>query len=216
MKMARVLAIALIIAMIMTIVGCGNIQNGGNSNDVNGDNNQVGNINGGNGNENIGPGTDDEDATYQEEDLLNLVDEEYVPSEENLIGVAIYPISVADKKYAYNVGDLIPIEEAGLWKAIYVSYFVDDEGNGGNLFEGNTSMWKWSDEEQKFYGEYESATEFLYIGYVYELYERIYILTTHDLVNFNDDGVSVMSVTTIRTDSNGDNVSFDFTITQKN
>ena len=205
MKTVKILAILLMIAVMMSVVGCDNTdQNGGNGSVVS-DNYGAEN----NGSTNV------DDDVYQEEDLQSgLADVEYIPSEENLIGVAIYPISVFEKKYAYNVGDLIPIEEAEVWKAIYVTYTVGDDGSGGNVFEGNSSMWKWNGDEQKSYGEYESKTEFLYVGYVYETDGKVCILATHDLVNFRD-GVSVINVKTIRTNSDGDNIAFDLTIYKK-
>lgn len=211
--MARIFAIFLMIALVVSIVGCGNTnQNGGNSGDVNGGNNQ--NVNNGASADNEANKPIEEEF-YQKEDIENgFRDVEYTPNEENLIGVAIYPVFVDAQKYAYNIGDLVPIEKASSWRTMYITYFVDDEGNGGNLFEGTREMWKWSDEEQKFYGECELETEILYVGYVYELEGKLYILTTHDLVNFQD-GVGIINVKTIRTNSDGDNIAFDLTIHSK-
>ena len=196
--MARILIAILVVAMMFSVVGCGNTtQNGGNSNG---------------GNEAKDEPTKTEDYFYKEEDVQNsLEDVEYTPSEENLIGVAVYPIEVGTLEYTYGIGDLISLTESAIWKTMYVDFYRDPNGEAsGNLFSGNASYWEF-DEDGKHYGEYQSSTEFLYIGYIYEIDGEIYILTTHDLVDFQD-GVSVLNIKTIRTYSDGSDVTFKFII----
>lgn len=94
---------------------------------------------------------------------------------------------------------------------MYVDFYQDPTGkDSGNVFSGNASRWG-RDEDGKHYGEYQSSTEFLYLGYIYEIDGEIYILTTHDLVDFQND-VSVLTIKTIRTYSDGSDVIFRFTI----
>lgn len=195
--MARILIAILVVAMMFSVVGCGNTkQNGGNSNGANGATNEQ---------ENNDPGF------YEEVDLQNRFEDiEYTPSEENLIGVAIYPIEAGTTKYTYDVGEMISINADGNWKTMLINSFFDSDADCTyNIWAGNAAEWENDDEGR--YGEYQSLTEFLYIGYIYEIDGEKYILTTHDLVNFQD-GVSVMSIKTIRTYTNGDPVVFRFII----
>lgn len=196
--MARILIAMLVIAMMFSVVGCGNTtQNGGNSNG---------------GNEAKDETTKPEDYFYTEEDLQDTIEDvEYTPSEENLIGVAVYPIEVGTLAYTYGIGDLISLTESAIWRTMYVDFYQDPTGkDSGNVFSGNASRWG-RDEDGKRYGEYQSSTEFLYLGYIYEIDGEIYILTTHDLVDFQND-VSVLTIKTIRTYSDGSDVTFKFTI----
>jgi hypothetical protein len=198
--MARILAIVLMIAMMVSVVGCGNTtQNGGNNNGANVDDkntivdNENSNV-GGNGNDNIANEDANDNSDDGENEVNGPIDIPYTPNPEGLIGIAVYPVSnFAD--YTYQNGEIAP--SFYNWKYIYIH--VDYFGAGQNYIEFDDNIIgrdvNCVDGINTLTGTYVSSND-AYLGYVYvdDMGEH-FIVATNDLVNF-DDGVGVNTIET--------------------
>ena len=125
-----------------------------------------------------------------------MVDEDYIPAQENLIGIAVCPYELN----MWNVGDLIPIDESTRWGTAYIEKVED-----GFVYCG--TMWNLSAEtKSEFFAEYGIDTMYnkgLYMGYIYLIDNEIYVLATKDLVTFDESGNATCSINTPYTYSDG-------------
>ena len=169
MKMAKLLAIVLMIAMMVSVVGCGNTTQNGVS---------------------------DVEDNVTDSQFKGMVDEEYVPAPENLIGIAVCPYELN----MWNVGDLIPIDVSTRWGTAYI-----EEVEDGFVFCG--TMWNLSAGTRKgFFAEYVMDTtnyRGLYMGYIYLIDGEVYVLATKDLVAFDENNSAICRMDTPYTDADG-------------
>ena len=174
MKMARILAILLVVAMMVSVVGCGNTtQNGENSNvtDAN-----ISNKNDGFFGKLFGK---DE-----------YVDEDYEPDMEGLVGIAVYEVPKGED-YPFEVGQkLLKSEQIyygfNKWEKFYFNFVSD----GFSMRKSkNVSFEETWEGDKRFISAVCSASrDQLYWGYVYqtEVGGEYYIVATNDLVNFDE------------------------------
>ena len=179
MKIRRILAIVLMVAVMMSVVGCGNAnQNNENSNGIN---------------DVVGDSNDVVSDNNDEEVVIDpLVDVEYTPNTEGLIGFAVYPVK--NGVYPYNEGDIVEGRDncivAG-WRMVFTKCLDD----GYNTF----CPYDFSKENNNTEGtEYTTtyiAESLLVWGYVYQQGEDVFIVTTRDIVNYDENGSVTKDVT---------------------
>ena len=165
--MARILIVIMVIAMMVNLVAC---DNSGSDND------DVAN-----------------DGGTNNEEVVNtpLVDIEYTPNTEGLIGFAVYP--VIDGQYPYDEGDIIDGHHncfiAG-WKMVYTKCL--DLGYGSWQ---SSDFLKEKDLENNVCTTTYVTENLLVWGYVYQQGEDIFIIATRDIVNYNENNPVSRDVT---------------------
>ena len=172
MKMARILAALLVLAMMFSVVGCGNTnKNSENSNDV--DNNYVGNVNDGDGTNN---GDANNGTSIQE-----FKDVDYTPVTEGLIGIAMW--TMTDEPYPYLENQAIVIDNS-IYSTMWEFYYVEHYSYG----YGTT---KWGQyevthiENNDYIVNYSSEAT-LVLGYIYIIDNKATIIATHDVVDYDE------------------------------
>ena len=168
MKMARILAILLVVAMMVSVVGCGNTTQNGVS---------------------------DVEDNVTDSQFKGMVDEEYVPAPENLIGIAVCPYELN----MWNVGDLIHIDVSTRWGTAYI-----EEVEDGFVYCG--TMWNLSaGTKSEIFAEYVMDANYkgLYMGYIYLIDGEVYVLATKDLVAFDENNSAICRINTPYTDVDG-------------
>jgi hypothetical protein len=176
--MARILAIVLMIAMMVSVVGCNAINN----------------------NEDIDNNSQNEETSKNDVDnggffdklfgKEEVVDVEYEPSVEGLVGIAVYEIPKGEE-YPFKLDEKVLRSEQkyygfNKWESIYFNFFEDIGGYTIQSGKNVEKVEKLENNQIFISASYIAKGDNLYWGYVYQVNGELYIIPTTDLVNFDD------------------------------